>query len=130
HRASPALVPALALASMVKAGREEAEEVVRATGRSLRELVVHFGIEELVVTAGSRGGRVLCAAGDEVEYAAGPTVEHHPTGAGDVFFATYLVSRLRDQLSVRLSCARAAATASRHVAGEHIVEATLALPGP
>ena len=130
HRASPALTPALALASLVKAGREEADEVVRATGRTLRELVAQFGIEELVVTAGSRGGRVLCAAGDEVEYAAVPTIERDPTGAGDVFFATYLVSRLRDRLSVRLSCARAAAIASRHVAGEHILEATLALPGP
>jgi sugar/nucleoside kinase (ribokinase family) len=129
-RASPSLAPALALASFVKAGREEATEVVRATGLTLRELVARFDIAELVVTAGSQGGRVLCSSGEEVEYAAVPAVERDPTGAGDVFFATYLVSRLRDGLSVRLSCARAAAVASRHVAGEHIVEATLALSGP
>jgi sugar/nucleoside kinase (ribokinase family) len=128
QRASPSLAPALALASIVKAGREEAAEVMRATGRTLRDLAVHFGIDELVVTAASQGGRVVCSSGEEIEYAAVPTVERDPTGAGDVFFATYLVSRLRDGLSPRLSCARAAATASRHVAGEHIVEATLALP--
>jgi len=131
HRASPSLAPALALASIVKAGREEAAEVMRATGRTLRDVVADFGIAECVVTAGRHGGRVLCAAGDEVEYAAAPpAAEGDPTGAGDVFFATYLVSRLRDGLSVPLSCARAAATASRQVAGAHIDEDTLALPGP
>jgi sugar/nucleoside kinase (ribokinase family) len=55
---------------------------------SERQIMKRHEIEELVVTAGSRGGRILSATGCEITYSSSAhraTREIDPTGAGDAF---------------------------------------------
>jgi sugar/nucleoside kinase (ribokinase family) len=53
------------------------------------------GPVESLVTDGAAGGDLLSGETDNVHWSAAPPVEHcDPTGAGDVFFAAYLVHRV------------------------------------
>jgi len=112
------LAEALALATVVKSGRGEADRACRALGLGLERLLERFRVAEWVVSAGAEGGAVHTAGGGVHPWEA-PAVEKplDPTGAGDVFFAAYLTFRLRDRASPGLSASQAAKIAARHVAG-------------
>ena len=88
-----------------------------------------FDIEESVITLGPDGGWVESIAGGKTDFSA-EKVEAavDPTGAGDVFFAAYLASRLFNNQNIADACRNAARLAGRQVAGRHITHDRLALP--
>lgn len=119
---------ALAAADYVKASHDELAAVRSVRGIGGPELVQEFHIRELVVTDGSRGGEVLLTSGERMTYqAVRVATVSDPTGAGDVFFAAYLETRLHLKRSVAESCTAAAMAASEHVAGHHLEDDWLLL---
>lgn len=126
QRVSDFLPLVLSSAQYVKADAAELDIVVKAYDTNIRDLTHRFAIEELVVTKGNRGGAVTCLNGDTVPYDAVPVESIVSTiGAGDIFFAAYLSSRLYRGESVIASCETARQTAARHVAGQYITHDTL-----
>ncbi len=125
------LPAALSISQVIKADREELEAVTDYLRMTPRELMRVYPLREIVVTAGYRGGSVLLPSGDAIDYAA-PRVARvaDPTGAGDVFFASYLAWRLHQGQSIEASCRHAALIAARHVEGKYIPQECLRLGVP
>ena len=122
------LPDALKACTIVKADEFELQSLKRFFKIRVPKLMTEFKIAELVVTAGRKGGCVLTADGETVSYAAVPIQSvADPTGAGDVFFASYVIGRLIRHLSVAKSCADAAAVAAGLVEGKFILPQTLML---
>ncbi len=116
--ASADLADALALATIVKSDRAEADCACRALGLGVEGLLERYRIAEWIVSAGAAGGTVWTADGGVHPWkAAAVRKPLDPTGAGDVFFAAYLTFRLRDGAPSGLAASRAAGIAARHVAG-------------
>jgi len=85
------------------------------------ELVRKFNVEELVVTAASKGGTVYTRDAWTISYKPEePELPDDSTGAGDVFFATYLTRRLKDKWTIKESCKAAQETVIDHLRGKHI----------
>lgn len=129
HAVTPHLAGALTAAHVVKADEAELDVLLRAYAVTAEQLVERFGIDEIVVTAGSAGGYVVGRNAGRIPYRAvfaGP--EGDATGAGDVFFAAYVAARLYRGASWSEACEHAAAVAGRHVAGQVIRAADLELP--
>ena len=83
--------------------------------------MTRFKIEESVVTLGKNGGFVHTRNGETFQYAAAPVNSaFDPTGAGDVFFAAYIVSRFSDRMHIPEACRYAARIAARQVEGNYI----------
>jgi sugar/nucleoside kinase (ribokinase family) len=115
------LPDALKACAIVKADEFELQTLKRFFRIGALNLMTEFGIEELVVTAGRKGGYVLTADGETVSYAGVPIQSvADPSGAGDVFFASYVTGRLIRHLSIAESCKGAAAAAARLVEGKFI----------
>ena len=122
------LPDALKACALVKADAFELQGLKRYFKIGVPKLMAEFEIQELVVTAGRKGGYVLSANGETVSYAGVPTRSvADPTGAGDVFFASYVIGRLIRHLSVAKSCEDAAAVAAKLVEGKFILPQTLML---
>jgi sugar/nucleoside kinase (ribokinase family) len=86
---------ALSMSRFVKADETELETILRAYKMNCTELMQAFDIEEIVVTRGSRGGCARDSTGHEAHYQAKPVGFIQGTvGAGDVFFAAYLIHRV------------------------------------
>ena len=122
------LLAALQSADLVKASLDELELVLVHFGQTLVQLMRDCAIAEWVVTDGSRGGWIMDSTGRRTEFAAdhiGSLVD--PTGAGDVFFAAYLVARLHRREGVESAAHSAAALAARQVAGSFIKGSILQL---
>jgi len=129
---SESLDEALAVSSVIKAEREELQEILswyyrhRQTRQMrIEDLINEYKLNEVVVTAGREGGYVVSASGEVVDYKAPQVKVADTTGAGDVFFAAYLVSRLHERRSIRESCEHATGIAVRHVKGRYITEESL-----
>ncbi len=118
---SKLLYKALAVSSIVKVDHSELEVILKELKMTIHEFVSSHNIDELVVTSGSEGGRVITAEGEDISYQA-HMVNHvlDTTGAGDVFFASYLVSRLKMNQSIANSCEHSAEVAAHHVEGMFI----------
>jgi sugar/nucleoside kinase (ribokinase family) len=114
---------ALLACTVIKADRTELQAILDAYQMRIDELMNAYKLSEIVVTAGREGGRVVLASGEEVNYKA-RRANHlvDTTGAGDVFFAAYLVSRLHQRCGVRVACKHAALIAARQVQGRYIPE--------
>jgi len=126
--ASPLLPRLLALADYVKADRAELEVVVRACGYALPKLMEAFALREVIVTEGDRGGYVAVRGGRKIRYRARPVHRiMHTVGAGDVFFATYLIHRLHRREDIALSLRRAADLVALQIEGRYIRPETLRL---
>ena len=122
------LPKALACADLVKASGDELEAVLTHYGLELDELMRDCAIEEWVVTQGSRGGWVVDGGGMRTDFAPHPVeVVADPTGAGDVFFATYLFYRLHRGEQVTAAARCAAELAARQVEGHFIADEILLL---
>ena len=80
-----------------------------------------FKIHELVVTLGSKGGFVQKQDGKIFHYNAHKIkLAVDPTGAGDVFFAAYIVSRFSKGKDIPEACIYASQTAAQQVEGKYI----------
>lgn len=118
---SPALADVLRVARIIKGDREEMALTLDFFGLKMEGLLSKFQIEEAVVTEGYKGGWVQ-RYGGETHYFKGEPIPNpwDPTGAGDVFFATYVIQRRFKGLDIPGAAAAAAETAARQVAGDHI----------
>jgi sugar/nucleoside kinase (ribokinase family) len=114
---------ALLVCTVIKAERTELQAILDAYQMGIDELMNAYELNEIVVTAGREGGYVVSTSREVVSYKAQP-VTHvvDTTGAGDVFFAAYLVSRLHERRSVATACEHAALVAARQVEGRYISE--------
>jgi len=114
---------ALLACTVISAERMELQVILDAYQMRVDELMNAYKLSEIVVTNGSAGGRIVLMSGEAVSYKA-QRVNHvvDTTGAGDVFFAAYLVSRLHQRRSVRVACKHAALIAARQVQGRYIPE--------
>jgi len=118
----------LRLSRVVKAASDELRVVEIALGEGVEGLLERFEIDELVETQGSRGGRVFVRGRGAYSYQAVPVpVPVDSTGAGDVFFAAYLVARLRDATGQEGAAIHAAAIAAEQVAGIYIEKDAIVL---
>jgi len=114
---------ALLACTVIGAERTELQVILDAYQMRIDELMNAYKLSEIIVTNGSEGGRVVLMSGEVVSYKA-RRVNHvvDTIGAGDVFFAAYLVSRLHQRRSVRVACKHAALIAARQVQGRYIPE--------
>ena len=80
-----------------------------------------FKIDEFVVTLGADGGFVQKQSGKTFQYKA-ETVKSpvDPTGAGDVFFAAYILGRFFNNTEIDDACRYAAHIAALQVKGKYI----------
>ncbi len=122
---------ALHAADVVKADPEELAALVDALGMDTPRLMANYGLKEMVVTNGRRGGYIVDHTGNRHPYSAVhvPCVVD-PTGAGDVFIAAYLSSQLKDSASMPDACRKAASVAAQHVAGDFLPSEALRLTSP
>jgi len=124
---SPLAVAALRAASFVKASEEELTALLSHLRCDVLALLATHSVRELVVTRGDLGGYVLTSGGDRFEYAAaradGPV---DATGAGDVFFASWLLERVHNDADPGEACRRAAQMAARQVSGHWLTPVDLA----
>ena len=127
-RVSDNLVQALSCARYVKADDTELETILNACNMDLPELMQTFRIDEMVITEGGRGGFVRSLTGEEASYSAKPVDSIRNTvGAGDVFFASYLIHRLYRGEDMAVSCEKASQLAARQIEGRYIRPETLKL---
>jgi sugar/nucleoside kinase (ribokinase family) len=125
------LPAALAAARIVKSDEAELRLVLEAFGTGVEEIMQRFGVAEWVVTAGVRGGVIHTRGRGSQFYSAAPASPVvDPTGAGDVFFAAYLVGRLRDRKPPAEAARAAAACAAAQVAGRYLTDLNLAPRSP
>jgi sugar/nucleoside kinase (ribokinase family) len=119
----------LSAAHIIKANGTELKSILDYYQKSLAELMKDFKIEESVITLGQDGGWVEKQSGDKFHYKA-DKIESvtDPTGAGDVFFASYIISRFANNRNIPDACHYAARTAARQVEGTHISIDRLVLP--
>ncbi|PID56245.1 hypothetical protein CSB45_11985 [candidate division KSB3 bacterium] len=130
HPAVSDLLPhALRVADIIKADYTELSYILERYEISLPRLMRRFSIQEIVVTQGSQGGIVKDIDGNELRYKACPvSVDGDSTGAGDVFFATYLTQRLFHGQPAEDAANTAARQAARQVEGTYITADELRLP--
>ena len=111
----------LSVAQIIKANAAELKIILDFYQINLAELMRRFKIEEFVVTLGENGGFVQTQNGDILQYAADIVKSPiDPTGAGDVFFAAYILARLSDKREVHDACGYASRIAAQQVAGKYI----------
>jgi sugar/nucleoside kinase (ribokinase family) len=122
------LSDALAISHTAKASGAELEAILDYYKMGLTELKTAFNIGEFVVTLGAKGGFVKDKADNEIHYdAVSAEAVEDLTGAGDVFFAAYIYTRVFMGKTIADACRHAAALASRQLSGNFITNATLAL---
>ena len=122
------LTAGLIAAQIIKVNEIEYQSILDFYQITLTELMNQFKIEESVVTLGENGGFVQTQNGEIIEYTA-DTVNSpiDPTGAGDVFFAAYIVSRFSNQIRIPDACRYAARIAAKQVEGKYITADQLGL---
>jgi sugar/nucleoside kinase (ribokinase family) len=122
-RSSRHLARVLALSQIVKASEDELAVAQQALGASADEIAVSFDLQHLLITAGSRGGRVVRPGQATLAYPGIPTQCLDSTGAGDVFFAAYLCQCWLSGASVQTATEHAALVAAEHVKGAFLPQA-------
>lgn len=116
------LAAALRAAQIIKANELEHRTILAHYELNLSEIMHRFKINEFVVTLGKRGGFVQTRSGNKIEYKAVPAnIQGDPTGAGDVFFAEYIVNRYFNRMEIPEACHSAARIAARQAEGNYIV---------
>jgi sugar/nucleoside kinase (ribokinase family) len=122
------LSDALKSAQVIKANEDEYQSILEFYQHNIVELMIRFKIEESVVTSGGKGGFVATQDGKIFKYAP-ESVESQAdsTGAGDVFFAAYIISRYLKKKKMSEACRYAAQIAARQVEGKFISASQLGL---
>jgi sugar/nucleoside kinase (ribokinase family) len=112
---------ALATAQIVKAHEVELNIILRDCQMNLDDLMIKYHIEEFVVTRGQMGGFVKLIDTEEIEFKAVPIRKlDDPTGAGDVFFAAYIIGRCAEKKDAGDACNYAARLSARQLEGRYI----------
>lgn len=120
----------LRLVSILKADEEELRALTSFFGLDAVRMIRQFEIDEILVTAGSRGGYLLTKEEEVIPYRALIVEKPRSTvGAGDVFFASYLAERYYRRKDIRTSLDSASELAARQVEGRYIPPEVLALRG-
>ena len=119
---------ALDIAHIAKANDAEYRALLDYYHVRPHELLRRFNLSEMVVTLGKKGGFVENHSGVKYFYQT-PKIESpsDPTGAGDVFFAAYLVARHADKKDIADACRYAARIAAQQVEGKYLSADTLCL---
>jgi sugar/nucleoside kinase (ribokinase family) len=112
---------ALSIAQITKANEAELKSILAYFQTSLLALMRRFKIDEFVVTFGKDGGFVQKQSGKKFQYDAEKVKSPvDPTGAGDVFFAAYILGRFLGRKEIEDACRYAARVAAQQVAGKYI----------
>jgi sugar/nucleoside kinase (ribokinase family) len=120
-RMSPYATDALAAAQIVKAHELELDIILRDCQMNLDDLMMTYDIEEFVISRGPLGGVVKPIDSGKIEYQPAPIVKFDdPTGAGDVFFAAYIIGRYLEKKDIRDACHYASRLSARQVEGRYI----------
>jgi len=118
----------LKISRIVKANEYEFESVLQFFDIGLANLLARYNIEEFIVTQGRKGGFVLDNKNNEVRFNAVPVQSAgDPTGAGDIFFAAYVVGRFMKKMDISNACAYAAELTALQISGNYITEDHLGL---
>lgn len=132
--ASAPLTDAFRISHLVKANIHEYEAIVDFYRADLSELMRRFEINEFLVTSGKRGGFVKTITGETVHYEAHKADKAvskksigDPTGAGDIFLAAYVISRVLNRQRIADACQYAAQLVARQIDGNYIEPEMLAL---
>lgn len=122
------LADSLLCAHIVKADEAELATILGFYEMSPSELMHAYKIDEMVITAGSRGGLIRTLKGEEVRYDAKPIrLLVNAVGAGDVFFAAYLIYRLHRGKNISIASELAASLAAQQIEGRYISIKSLGL---
>jgi sugar/nucleoside kinase (ribokinase family) len=125
---SQKLSDALMAAHIIKANKVEYDAILDFYQVDLIELMTRFKLEEFIVTLREKGGFVQRQSGDKIYYDADrPMSIEDPTGAGDVFLASYIIGRFLKQKNIAEACTDAARLVTRQIAGNYIKKNTLML---
>jgi sugar/nucleoside kinase (ribokinase family) len=125
---SQRLSDVLKISQVVKSTEFELEAIIDFFDLDISALIKTYRLEECVVTCGNEGGFVQDKKGNRYSYKASPvTSVLDPTGAGDVFFAAYLVSRFLNKQNIPNACGYAANLSALQVCGNYVVQDTLKL---
>ena len=115
---SKKLSDALMTAHIIKANKVEYDAILDFYQLDLIELMRKFKIKEFIVTFREKGGFVQKRSGEKIHYTADKIGSlEDPTGAGDVFLAAYIVSRLFQQKKTSAACSYAARLVAQQIAG-------------
>jgi sugar/nucleoside kinase (ribokinase family) len=115
------LETALTIAQITKANAAELKAILGYFQTNLQTLMYRFKIDEFVVTFGKDGGFVQKQSGKTFQYDAGKVQSPvDPTGAGDVFFAAYILGRFLGNKEIDDACRYAARVAAQQVEGKYI----------
>ena len=122
------LAAALRAAQIIKTNEHEHRTILDHYRLNLSEIMHRFKIDESVITLGKNGGFVQTRSGTKFGYEAVPAkIQDDPTGAGDVFFASYIVGRFFNRKEIPDACRSAARIAARQVEGNYIANIQLNL---
>ena len=118
----------LKISRIVKANESEFESVLQYLDTDPARLLDRYNIEEFIVTQGAKGGFVLNHKNSEVRFDAVPVQSPgDPTGAGDIFFAAYIVGRFMKNMPISNACNYAADLTALQISGNYITDDFLGL---
>ncbi|MBN2103397.1 hypothetical protein JW835_05075 [bacterium] len=114
---SPAIKDALNQACIIKADDSELNLTCQYLNLSIRKLIKQYQVNEIVETLADAGGKIHTIE-KSMTFSAHPKKQiKDTTGAGDVFFAAYLFSRIYKKEPISSACRFAAMIAARHIEG-------------
>ena len=126
-KVSETLHKVLLTAQVIKADYYELDAILQFYQMDCKTLKEVYGLQELVITKGDEGGYIM--ADKKVSFVAKPVPRIiDTTGAGDIFFAAYLIYRFHKHRNISESSQYAASIAARYVAGLYIPVGQLKLP--
>ncbi len=122
------LVEALWCSDIIKAEKKELKAIIEHFRTTPLQLISKYNIQELVITDGAKGGQIFRPKANPIPYRA-LSVKNFTdfTGAGDVFFAAYLIKHLYHREEISQSCDYAARIASLKIKGGYIPPSDLGL---
>ena len=115
------LEEALWCSDIIKADIKELKVIIEHFRITPLQLINKYNIQELVITEGSKGGQILRPKAAPISFRAVPVKNSTDfTGAGDVFFAAYLIKHIYHREEISTSCDYAARIASLKIKGSYI----------
>ncbi len=121
-QSSPYVENALTCSDIIKVDERELQTILNSLSISLLHLQRQYDVKEIVITKGKKGGTILSESGKEMNYDPSPANQiGDTTGAGDVFFAAYLVARLYQKQNITESSRYASSIAAKQISGNYIL---------